>query len=359
MKKALIVNYYGDDPKNPGGRRSRLWREIFESEGFNVELLEGKKNKRRSGFLAKALNRLKNLLFSSYPDAYDDWLVDVSKQCRTISPELIILCCPIYDVLRLLDEKLPAVFLVDVRDGIYHESLFTGVERLRYRRQLIQFEEKLKAADILVTNVPGLQRYYQSLTGIDVNLLYNQSTFQNYIYTSREADLKILYAGGLIRSAWGQNIVSVCLAISQLRRDGRAIRLDLVGRFNVLERIFYRLVCPSIRFFPEVSADKLSEMLGNYNCLLMVNTTNRDLLPSKFWLYKNTDASILSISASYSLAYISKEIPGFFDVNNIVDEVYSVLEKKVLAEKFPRENCIIGDEKEKILSILRDKFLCC
>jgi len=256
-------------------------------------------------------------------------------------------------VLEVLDVETDAQKVVDIRDGIYFESLYTGLERYKYKNYLLNLESKLKLADHLITNVPGLQRYYAGYCAKQISLLYNQMD-ESFVYCNEpKEDINLLYAGGLMRSSWGQNLFSLTFALRALRKKSNSYNLDMIGRFNIIEKLVYKLIYPSVFFKDEVSNEELKSLAINYDGLIISNTTKRDLLPSKIWFYKSYSAPIISINPSYSLREVTKNMPGVFTVNNDVKSVINLLSSRNIFKQYDRSNIKISDDKHTILSFFR------
>lgn len=243
--------------------------------------------------------------------------------------------------------------IVDIRDGIYYESLYSGIEKIRFKRKLIDYEKQLELADILSFNLTGLRDYYTSKLSRPGYVIYNFNLNIESVrsYPREGKKVSILYAGGLMRSSIGQNIFEVVKAIRQFNTNH--IQLTLIGRFNVVEKMIYRLLLKSIIIKKQVSENELLNLLKSFDLLLMVNTTNRDLLPSKFWVYLLTDIPILSVGASHSLLTVSEDVPGFYDVKNDKCYIYDFL-KKYNFVRASREHLKIPDDMDNLKKIINE-----
>lgn len=353
MKKVLIINYYGSDARIPGGKRTALWQHLLNEHKISYEVFCGDIDFKQKSFFRKITTRLRFLIFSKSPEVNEKWLEDAKKKCADTSADYILICCPVYEALEVLDIETNAQKVVDIRDGIYFESLYTGFERYKYKNYLLNLESKLKLADYLITNGPGLQHYYAGLCKKNVSLLYNQMD-ESFVYCKKSKnDINLLYAGGLMRSSWGQNLFSLTFALRTLRKKSNSYKLDMIGRFNIIEKLVYKLIYPSIFFKGEVSNEELKELAINYDGLIISNTTKRDLLPSKIWFYKNYSAPIISINPSYSLTEVTKCIPGVFTVNNNVKSIVNLLDSRDIFKQYDRSNTKISDDKDSILSFFR------
>lgn len=353
MKKVLIINYYGSDARIPGGKRTALWQHLLNEHKVSYEVFFGDIDFKQKSFFRKIYTRLKFLIFSKSPEINEKWLEDAKKKCTDTNADYILICCPVYEALEVLNVETNAQKVVDIRDGIYFESLYTGFEKYKYKNYLLSLESKLKLANYLITNGPGLQRYYGGLCNKNVSLLYNQMD-ESFVYCKRsKKNINLLYAGGLMRSSWGQNLFSLTFALRNLRKQSNCYKLDMIGRFNLIEKLIYKLIYPSISFKAEVSNEELKELAINYDGLIISNTTKRDLLPSKIWFYKNYSSPIISINPSYSLREVTKYIPGVFTVNNDIKSVVKLLSSRNIFKQYDRSNIKISDDKDSILSIFR------
>lgn len=335
IKSALIVNQYGSNKGNPGGRRTCFWRDQLIRNGVACDVVGFSSNPVSQ--LLRIIKRLINITpFRVFlPEL--KWVSQVNESLRVAEYDLIILCVPSYDVLKLLSLKKSNVrYLVDIRDGIYFESLYSSVEKYFLRKTLLNYEGLLKSADYLVSNVPGLSERYKAITGKGVSLIYGAQPSSSVILPNAEmGKLSMVYSGGLMRSSRGQNIDMLLKAKKNLLENkGIEIDINLIGRFNFLEKRRYR---GQVKFFAEVPPDKLAKFFKENNCLLIVNTTDRDLLPSKYWAYLNTSIVIVSIGGSYSMRFASKDVAGVYHVDNVAEEIELLLENIDIYGQYDRK----------------------
>ncbi|MBO2586083.1 hypothetical protein [Shewanella algae] len=346
----MIVNYYGASGNNPGGKRSLLWKEFFKGHNVNLSFPN---NREKEGLFKKAFHRVMNFVLGDYPQLPQDWVVEVKEAILSDRYDIVVLCCPDYSVCDFVIRSSRSKIILDIRDGIYFESLWSRPERWRYKNKLLSFEDKLKEADLLITNIPGLKRYYQHKFQRPVYLLLNTSVFeeQNYTYKrsfSNKQEFRLLYTGGLLKSSIGQNLLDLCHSVKLLNNKGKRVTLTMIGRFNTIERILYTKFFDFVEIKGEVPAEDLGNIAKDYDCFVISNTTNRDLLPSKFWFYINSNFPILSISPSYSLEYVSQSIQGVITTSRNCEDIANKIESISALPDFDRFDLDVRDEKEDI-----------
>ncbi|MBN3117021.1 hypothetical protein H4F46_19280 [Pectobacterium brasiliense] len=356
----LIVNYYGNAPSNPGGRRTLFWTDLFTQFGYTVDVSSFRFNEgvNVKSFFSRLITRALGF-FKEYPAGNYKWLQEVHELIRSGKYEKIVICVPIYEVCELLAEKNNySEYIVDIRDGIFFETLFTPLEKIKFSKRLKYFESLLKNADVITSNIPGLQCHYSKMTGKNVFLLLNSSNNSLYIKNKNKYDkLNILYAGGLMRSSWGQNIYQFLLGVKKLINIGIECDITIIGRLNFIEKIFYKFIFSNINVIDEIPLSKLENSLMQYNCMLLVNTTKRDLLPSKIWLYTRTEHPIISIGGSYSLLTVMEGVPGFFNVDNDSNKIFDLLSNLNLDDKYNRLSLNFDDDMSLFKSnILNEKL---
>ncbi|MBE3922675.1 hypothetical protein [Vibrio parahaemolyticus] len=350
----LIVNYYGENGNNPGGKRTLLWKEFFKGHNVDISFPKSDKNK---GFFQKVFHRLINFSLGHYPKLPQDWVVEVNEAINSGIYDVVVLCCPEYSVCEFVSKNSRSKIVLDIRDGIYFESLWSRMERWRYKSKLLSLEDKIKGADLLSTNIPGLKRHYENKYKLPMYLLLNISVFNNQKYSikrnvNNKSELRLLYTGGLLKSSIGQNLICLCRAIKMLNDKGERITLTMLGRFNAIERIFYTKLFNFVEIREEVPSGELSKISEDFDCFVISNTTNRDLLPSKFWFYIKSNFPILSISPSYSLDYVSKSIEGLISTSRDSEDIAEKIKQILALEDFERFKLNINDEKEELMSKL-------
>ncbi|PMN71093.1 hypothetical protein [Enterovibrio norvegicus] len=354
ISNVLIVNYYGENGNNPGGKRSLLWKEFFKDHNVDISSPKSGKNK---GLFQKVFHRLINFALGHYPQLPQDWVVEVSEAINSGKYDVVVLCCPDYSVCEFVSKNTRSKIVLDIRDGIYFESLWSRMERWRYKNKLLSLEDKIKDVYLLSTNIPGLKKHYESKYKIPMYLLLNISVFDSQIYSikrnlSNKSELRLLYAGGLLKSSIGQNLLCLCRSIKMLNEKGERITLTMLGRFNAIERIFYTKLFKFVEIREEVPSGDLSKISEDFDCFVISNTTNRDLLPSKFWFYIKSNLPILSISPSYSLDYVSQSIEGLICTSRDSEDIAAKIKQILALEDFDRFELNINDEKEELKSRL-------
>ncbi|MEI7076435.1 hypothetical protein [Pectobacterium versatile] len=359
-KSVLIVNYYGSKPSNPGGRRTLFWKDLLTQYGYTVDVFSYSDGTvKAKPFFSRLMTRLIGF-FKEYPEINYKWIQEAHELISNGMYEKIIICVPIYELCELLAKKNTcSEYIVDIRDGIFFETLFTPPEKIRFSKRLKYFESLLSNADVITSNIPGLQSHYSKMIGKDVFLLLNSSSNSSYIKNENENEnekIKILYAGGLMRSSWGQNIHKFLLGVKKLKKTGMECDVTIIGRLNFFEKIWYKIIFYNIVIIDEIPLSELESSLVQYNCMLLVNTTGRDLLPSKIWLYTRTDHPIISIGGSFSLLAIMDGVPGFFNVNNDVNDIFNLLSELSLDDKYNRMDLDFNDDMFLFkLNVLNEK----
>lgn len=337
--KALIVNRYGENPKAPGGRRTNFWINTLAQRGFSCEVVHSTSNS--ASQIVRLFRRLINLTSLRIVLPEFRWIKQLEGKIKLSEYQLIVLCVPGYEVLELLNQKKDGVtYLVDLRDGVFYESLYSKFEKFILKTLLEKYEYNLNNADILTSNVPGLCKHYSNQLNKKLILIYGIENKRDTIKTRANNNrVNLVYTGGLLRSSRGQHIYSLCKAIDIYNSSKPFFSLTLIGRFNLMERWAYR----NIKIINEIPLIELESAIKQYHGLVIVNTTDRDLLPSKFWLYIKTDAPIISIGSSYSMIHASSGVPGVFHVSNKETDIFNLISKMDWSKKYDRTNINFED----------------
>jgi hypothetical protein len=355
LKNVLVINYYGEDSANPGGRRSLFWRDFFSRyNNTNVSVLGGNNtsiSNKGDGFVKRYFNRLVSLISSSCPMKNDLWLLRAKGELKSGKYDYVVFCCPVYEVCELIESNAPYVQIVDIRDGIHHESLLSSIECMKYKKYLQNLEFKLTSANVITTNIPGLRHHYQNLLSKKVHLIFNKQSHGVIETDCSDNSLNILYAGGLLKSSRGQNITRFLMALKEVRKF-RKVTFTIIGRLNILEKVFYQFLYREIELIDEVSHSELEELIPKYNCMLVVNTVKRDLLPTKFWLYLKTNAFIFSVGHSYSYELLANKIEGAKWVDNDLDVIAELMKNINVSEKYP--NRLAEVEKDDTVYLINE-----
>lgn len=347
MAKFCIINWYSNQYNIPGGRRTEFWKKIISSTGHNYNVIHFECI-RVSNF-KKMICRILNIVFSNKPIVNKKNLHYAFEHITNHSYDYIILCVPAYEVLELLKrKKVDVKYIVDLRDGIYFQSLYMSVEALRYRKWLKYCESLLNDADIFVSNVPVLLNYYNKFLGIPNYLLLNNVNFNKSKSTdiSLGKDFNINYFGGLLKSSRGQSILKLIIALNKLNSENYKVSLRMIGRFYIFEKIFYNLLFNNIIWFNELNESEFARFCDNNSVNLLVCTSGREVLPTKLYTYLNFNNIIILLGSSNSLKKVlSDDFNGIFQLGNNALEILNNLKVLPYYKKLITNRNLIDDSK--------------
>jgi hypothetical protein len=319
LKTVAVVNFYSSQANKPGGMRTQFWESFLSDQGCRVDVVNFDLVARKR--LIRIALRILNLIFSNRPSVDSRYLEKVREWFGLREYDFVILCVPSYEVLELDFTVFgSAKVIVDIRDGILFESLFSTLEVIRYKSWLAKLERKLESADLLVTNVPGLKEHYEKLTGRFIPLLLNQVEFypvQHKFDLSCEGQKNpvILHFGSLLSSSRGQNVIPLVRALKRFNKEqNRNISLVMVGQYHWFERLFYRLFGGDIQWHRTVPRSDISKFIFSKTICLVVCTSARDVLPAKTFTYLQFPLKIATLGYSRSLNFL-----GIYKLSNVYD----------------------------------------
>ena len=354
----LIINAFNSSPNGPGGKRTKTWITLLE--GHDVEVADipttshgsvaVRYGKRLLGLLAGRPNVRRN---------YFERLVEDSKAF-----DLALICVPAYEVWELVPllKNSGIKLVVDIRDGITRENLFLPLENFFFKNWLKYLESQIEDCDAVVTNIPSLQKQFADQYDVSPLLMLNHTKFGASLKGLPEKSASngkriMIYAGGLMKSSWGQSALQICKAL----RQTKTWHLCFVGRFNLLEKIVYSFIGRErITFENEIPEIELDDRLRKCDMALLINTTKRDLLPTKLFSYLGVGVPILSISPSKNVRDIICDIDGIVPCENDARKICKVLkdlEQGKLQLKNRRAGLSLDDDKRQIRKLFDNEFV--
>ena len=341
--KALVVNFYGNGMNLSGAQRSTFWQN-FLSDSHDVDHYSEVNVVPWHNYL----KRLVNLVFSRRPLSSQQNLAAIIANSQTY--DLVVLCIPAYELLEMVGEISTKV-VVDLRDGIYHESLYFDIEKWRYGKYLKKLESNIRHAAFVTSNVPSLQTYYTELLGRDVHLLLRDNQVRSRRNVHPREHINAVFSGGLSRSSRGLNLVNFAKACERFNQStpGRQANLTLIGSFNFVEKYFYRRL--GCRLEAQIPHNQLLDTLCDFNLLVVAVNTKRALLPSKVWTYLCFDAPLVCIGESVNLRYLKEQISGMTNLQDSQEEIFEFLCGLDSTARYHRD-LIIEDNRAEFLHVI-------
>ena len=220
----------------------------------------------------------------------------------TPEPDLIHLA-------RYIKKRYPKInLIVDIRDGIYYESLSKNNPFLRFLNSRI---EKIvcKEADAIVTVNPELSDFYQKKTRSPVIMIANgfAREWNIPLPTPSSQCIRILYAGRISKSR--KNLLLSLSTLEDALMKAKRVSLRFVGDFDFMEK---ERLSKIGEVKDSVPHEELYEHYAWADYLLLFTGDETSVTTLKFFDYLATGRKIIHIgNGSFVKRILEKEKLGW------------------------------------------------